>query len=238
MKRPSRGERWSATTTRQIGFLLLPTRVSLRRTATGSSRSTGKVDGKGSGRRASRGPRDDWPARATLADRSARLAHDRADVRHLAAADLAHDLAHLVELLDELVDLLDARAGTARDAQSPRALDQLGPCALLGGHRLDDRLDTVELALIDLEPLHLLAGEPGQHAQQVCQRAHLADLLELAEEVLERELVAAQLALELLGLLLVVGVLRLLDQAQDVAHAEDPLRHAVGVEALELVELL
>jgi hypothetical protein len=32
--------------------------------------------------------------------------------------------------------------------------------------------------------------------------------------------------------------LGLLDQAQHVAHAEDPLRHAVGVEALELVELL
>src|ERR687892_1464904 len=32
MKRPSRGERWSATTTRQIGFFLLPTRVSRTRT--------------------------------------------------------------------------------------------------------------------------------------------------------------------------------------------------------------
>src|SRR5919197_5987783 len=32
MKRPSRGERWSATTTLQIGFFLLPTRV--RRTRT------------------------------------------------------------------------------------------------------------------------------------------------------------------------------------------------------------
>src|SRR3954452_5634211 len=32
MKRPSRGERWSVTTTRQIGFFLPPTRV--RRTRT------------------------------------------------------------------------------------------------------------------------------------------------------------------------------------------------------------
>src|SRR5207302_6076976 len=35
MTRPSRGERWSATTTRQIGFFLLPTRVSLTRTDIG-----------------------------------------------------------------------------------------------------------------------------------------------------------------------------------------------------------
>src|SRR5215210_8213063 len=34
MKRPSRGERWSATTTRQFGFFLPPTRVSLTRTDT------------------------------------------------------------------------------------------------------------------------------------------------------------------------------------------------------------
>src|SRR5918911_4638678 len=38
MKRPSRGERWSATTTRQIGFFLLPTRVSRTRTDIGSRR--------------------------------------------------------------------------------------------------------------------------------------------------------------------------------------------------------
>src|SRR3954462_4190 len=35
--RPSRGERWSATTTRQIGFFLEPTRVNLSRTAIGSA---------------------------------------------------------------------------------------------------------------------------------------------------------------------------------------------------------
>src|SRR6188472_3322758 len=38
MKRPSRGERWSATTTRQIGFFLLPTRVSRTRTDIGAER--------------------------------------------------------------------------------------------------------------------------------------------------------------------------------------------------------
>jgi hypothetical protein len=35
--RPSRGERWSATTTRQIGFFFEPTRVNLNRTAIGAA---------------------------------------------------------------------------------------------------------------------------------------------------------------------------------------------------------
>src|ERR671910_3868352 len=38
MKRPSRGERWSDTTTRQIGFFLLPTRVRRTRTDIGRER--------------------------------------------------------------------------------------------------------------------------------------------------------------------------------------------------------
>src|ERR1700754_4755755 len=91
MKRPSRGERWSATTTRQMGSFLPPTRVSLSRTAMRSFRASKR-----------RG-------------RLAGLPHERPEVGHLAAAELAHQLAHLVELLDELVDLLDARPGPLRD---------------------------------------------------------------------------------------------------------------------------
>src|ERR671933_843014 len=72
----------------------------------------------------------------------------------------------------------------------------------------------------------------------ILQRPHPAQRLELAQEVLERELVAAQLALELLGLVLVELALGLLDERHHVAHAEDALRHALRVEALELVELL
>src|SRR5919112_5256969 len=214
MKRPSRGERWSATTTRQIGSFLPPTRVSLSRTAMRSFRASKR-----------RG-------------RLAGLPHERPEVGHLAAPDLAHQLAHLVELLDQLVDLLDARPGALRDAQPARALDELRPPALLRRHRQDDRLDAVDLALVDLHLRQLLAGEAGQHPEDRLQRAHLAQRLELLEEVLERELVAAQLALELARLVLLELALGLLDQRHDVAHAEDPLRHPLGVETLELVELL
>src|SRR5690349_24618791 len=103
MKRPSRGERRSATTTRHCGSFLPPTRVSRMLTAI------------------SAGQDSDLP-----------LSHQLAQVGHLALLDAAHHLAHLVELLNELVDLLDRRARALGDPQPPRALDQLRVAALVG----------------------------------------------------------------------------------------------------------
>ena len=71
-----------------------------------------------------------------------------------------------------------------------------------------------------------------------CSGPILLHLAHLVEEVLERELALAQLLLGLRRLLLVEGRLGLLDQREHVAHAEDAAGHAVGVERLELVELL
>src|SRR3954454_141134 len=107
--RPSRGERRSATPTRKTGSFFPPTRV--RRMET------------------------DMTARQ---DSELPLPHERAEVGHLPRAQALHQLAHLAELLDELVDLLDGRARALGDPEPPRALDQLGPAALLRGHREDD----------------------------------------------------------------------------------------------------
>src|SRR4051794_41735090 len=60
------------------------------------------------------------------------LTHELPDIRHLALLDAAHQLAHLVELLDELVDLLNRRARALGDPQPARALDQLRVPALVG----------------------------------------------------------------------------------------------------------
>ena len=118
-----------------------------------------------------------------------------------------------------------------------RAVDDRRVAALGGRHRADDRLDAVDLAVVDLRVLDLL-GHARQHPEHVLERAHLLDLPHLVEEVLERELALAQLLLGLLHLVLVEGGLGLLDEREHVAHAEDAARHAVGVERLELVELL
>src|SRR4051794_29508044 len=97
--RPSRGERWSAATTRQIGSFLPPTRVSLSRTAKTS---------------------------LLVVKRRVRLAalpHQSPEIRHPASRNLLHDLAHLAELLDELVDRRDVRPGAVGDPQASRSLD-------------------------------------------------------------------------------------------------------------------
>ena len=134
--------------------------------------------------------------------------------------------------------MLHGRPRALRDPQPPGPVDQLGPFALLGRHRQDDRLDAVELSLVDLHVLKLVAGESGNHAEQARERAHFPDRLQLREEVVQPELVASQLAFERERVVLLELALGLLDQRHHVSHPEDPLGHAVGVEALELLELL
>src|SRR5918992_1311945 len=134
--RPSRGERWSATTTRQFGFFLPPTRVSLTLTAISALRLAA--------------------ARQLL------------QIGHLALRDLAHQLLHLAELLDQLADGLDRGSRAVRDPPPARAVDDLRVGPLLGGHRLDDRLEAVALAPGDVEVAELLAHS-GHHLQQTRQ---------------------------------------------------------------------
>src|SRR6478609_301826 len=84
MNRPSLGERRSATTTRHCGSFFPPTRVSRMLTAISAEQDSGRE------------------VRPRVA-RSA-LLHQLPEIGHLALLDPAHELAHLVELLDELVD--------------------------------------------------------------------------------------------------------------------------------------
>ena len=104
---------------------------------------------------------------------------------------------------------------------------------------LDDRLDAVDLALVEVVDLLADLAHAGQHPQQLAERAHLAQGLHLGQEVLEGEVLAGQhLAGHLLGLFGVERLLGLLDEGEHVAHVEDPRGHAVGVEQLEVGELL
>src|SRR4051794_39097685 len=135
MTRPSRGERWSATTTRQTGFFLLPTRVSLTRTAKLRSPLRNQSRAQAA------------PARAPTLAATGQLLQ----VRHLPRLHRAHHLLQLAELLDELVHGLDVGPRAERDPAPARAVEDAGIAALLGGHRCDDRLEPVEVAVVDLE---------------------------------------------------------------------------------------
>ena len=63
-------------------------------------------------------------------------------------------------------------------------------------------------------------------------------MLELLEEIVQREVVLPDLLLDLFGFLGVIDALRFLDQREHVAHAEDSRSHPVGIEGLQSVELL
>src|SRR5690349_10814835 len=123
MKRPSRGERWSATTTRQIGFFLLPTRVSRTRTDIGRERLAT--------------PRAADPAGCCALPTAGQLLQRR----HLARRDLLHQLLHLGELLDELRDRLHGGPRPVRDPAPARPVDDAWVGALCRRHREDDRLE-------------------------------------------------------------------------------------------------
>ena len=124
------------------------------------------------------------------------------------------------------------------DTQPAGSVDDLRVGPLGRRHAADDRLHPVELAVVDGGQRVLHLARAGQHAQQVADRAHLADRQHLLEEVLERQLAAADLRGGGLGLLGVEVLFGLLDQAEHVAHAEDAAGHPVGMEDVEVLELL
>src|SRR5215212_10209219 len=86
-------------------------------------------------------PRQTWYARNTAA-----LAH------------LGHQLLHLLELLDELLDILLGRARAPRNPTRPaRVLQQFGVPALLHGHGGDHGLHPAELPVVYLDVLELFS---------------------------------------------------------------------------------
>src|SRR5881397_1006881 len=156
--RPSRGERLSATTMRQIGFFFEPTRLSLIRTAIRSSRLAST---------------DLWALCALGA--TTELGH-LLRRRHPPVGHRLHHHFHLVELLDQLVDLRDFGPGAGGDPFAAGTVDDAGIGPLPRRHREDDRLDPVELALVDVGVLQLLhRPHPRQHPDDPAQRPHFAD---------------------------------------------------------------
>src|SRR5919197_5313231 len=165
------------------------------------------------------------------------LSHDRLQVRHLPLAELLHHLLHLLACGEQLVHLLDGRPAPRRDSRAARAVDDLGPRALVGGHREDDRLHAPELPLVDVDALDLLA-EARDEREDVPHGPHPPHHLVGLQEVVERKAPLPEALLELLLLILLRCGLGPLDEREHVSHAEDARRHAIRVEVLELVELL
>ena len=130
----------------------------------------------------------------------------------------AHHLARLLELLEEAVHLHDAGARTFGDALFARAVEQRGVSALGRGHRRDYRLYRFEGIVAYLHAFQRLI-HARNHTHQVFHRAHLLDLLQLREEVVEVELILRYLLADAACFLFVVLLLRALHEAHHVAHA-------------------
>src|SRR5690606_18909167 len=97
---------------------------------------------------------------------------------------LLHHLLHLVELLEHLVDFLQRRAAAGGDAEATAAVDAFRSRAFLGGHRGQDGLGVLELALIHVGIARQLA-EAGNHRHHVAHRPHFFHLSQLREKVVE-----------------------------------------------------
>ena len=109
--------------------------------------------------------------------------------------------------------------------------------ALLRCHTLYDGLYALESIVVNVYILNCLA-HARYHGSQVLKISHFLDLLYLAKEVVEVELVLLYFLLKLACLLLVELLLGALNKRYDVAHAKDAVCHTVGMEYVDGLHLL
>src|SRR5439155_190413 len=137
-------------------------------TASSATRSSRTPASSRSVRRTSPGPGSATGSRATYPSSPSTALLDG-----LRLAQALGRLLHLLARGQELVHLLDRGPASLRDPRAARAVEDLGAATLVGRHREDDRLDTVELLVVDVDALKLLP-EPGNHRDDVLERAHAA----------------------------------------------------------------
>jgi len=140
----------------------------------------------------------------------------------------------LAEALKQGVYLGDGGAAAAGDSLPSARVQDIWSRALGGSHGEDDGLNPGKLLLVKRGIFQ--TTHAGQHAKEIFEGAHAFEHFELGEEVLEIEGGGAQFALHAECVFFGNGFGGFLDEADDVAHAEDAAGEAVGVEGLELVE--
>ena len=138
-------------------------------------------------------------------------------------------------MLDQRVDVADLGAGALGDAETTGAVEDFRVTTFLLGHRKHDGFGLGEVLLFFGADLHV--AHAGHHLHDVAEGTHLLHLRHLREEVLEVEVGLLHLLGQTLGFLVVDDLLGLLDEGDDVTHAQDTLGHAVGVERVEVRRL-
>ncbi len=140
-------------------------------------------------------------------------------------------------LLEQAVDVLDLCPRTGGDALFPRRLHNFGIAPLLRGHGQDDGALARDDLVVELGRGHLFLEfrHARQQAHNPAQSAELVHLGELFGEIVEIELAFAHLVGDALRLFGVDGFRGLLDQGDNVAHAEDAIGDALGMEIIQRV---
>ena len=115
-------------------------------------------------------------------------------------------LSGRLAVLEQRPDLLGLLAAPPGDPVDPVALDEMGVVELLLVHRVEDRPEALETPLGLLHLAGRRASPPPdrrKEAEELRERTHLAERVELGAHVPERELAAHQVLGGLLRLLLV-----------------------------------
>src|ERR1019366_9005690 len=224
MNLPSRGLRESATTNRYTGRLVVPIRFNLILTNVVLLSETCLSE-------------LGWVDVLELSEHASLAANP---LGALAAAEALEHALHLLECLEQAVDVGDGRAAPRGDALAARTLDELRVAAFLQRHGEHDRLHAAEVLLRGHRRAGLLheLATAGQHPEHAFERTHAAQLTKLSEPVVHGEATRERALHHLLGLLLVELLLRAFDERQHVAHAEDARGHPVGRKRFEVGDLL
>ncbi len=142
--------------------------------------------------------------------------------------------------LEQPVHVLHGRAAALGHPDLALGIEQVGARPLLGRHRCDDRIHAQQDLLVDRARRHrrLRLFHAGDHARQRAKPAHAPHLQQLGAQIVHVELALGHFRGKLFGFLDLDGLGRALDQADDIAHAQNAPGDALRVERLQPVHLL
>ena len=132
---------------------------------------------------------------------------------------------------------MECGTATRCNTSLARGVDNLGVLPLGGGHRADDNLGLLEHVIVNLYATQSFV-HTRNHTHKVAHRAHLLNLTNLFDEVVEVELIAVDFLLQTALLLLAELLLSTLHKRHHIAHTKDSVCHTLGVEDIECVHLL
>src|SRR5574344_242588 len=150
--------------------------------------------------------------------------------------DRFHHTTGFFKLLEQLVDFLNAGSATGSDALATAGVDDVGVAAFFRGHGTNDGFHAIKGIVVNVHVFDSLAGT-GNHGHQILDITHLFDLGNLADKVVEVELVLGNLFGEFPGFFLVELLLGFFHQRDDVTHAEDTVSHASGIKGVDSLRL-